>query len=176
MIALLWWTLAALASGTPETCEAELTPPPARLSVAWVSPVSARARNSQWLAIHPTSELQAWSKANPGAKPGRFLQHLGLRKRDKAPARAYKVVIFDTSNQVLCRPMEGREPPGVAGGVAVCAPQHDRVPGSDGCGRMVDAGTSQSGISVYRARWRDLANAGFCVIPLTRFLGADDPQ
>ena len=41
---------------------------------------------------------------------------------------------------------------------------------ADACGHAVDRATDQPGVEVFRARWRDLAREGFCVLPAERFV------
>jgi len=154
-----------------EPCEAELTPPTQTLSVAWISPLRKRTGNARWLTVVPTRALAVWLREHPDATTGDLLRHVGERRRPKEPGRRYKVTIFDTASDTLCRPLEGAEPPTTAEGVLACPRGLGRATGRyQGCGVATDFNTGGEGPEVYRSRWRDLARRGFCVIPAERFV------
>ncbi|MFT4625138.1 MAG: hypothetical protein ACI8PZ_003804 [Myxococcota bacterium] len=142
-----------------------LSPPPPTLSVAWVSPLSGRARG--WIRLVRTSDL-----ATMGTDLGRTLQGVGLRRRATAPRRRHKVVVFDVDPESLCRPLaEAPEEGGMVGGVHACLQRlGPDAKTTDGCGRALDRETSTAGVEVFRGRWRDLAREGFCVLPAERFV------
>ena len=170
-MSLLWtWALGLALAGEPGDCSTSLRTPPDNVSVAWISPLGAQARGKQWLVVAPTAELRSWQKAHRSAGTGELLQALGLRKRAVDPKKPWKIVIFDTTKQGLCRPMEGMEPPAVQTGVAVCEARLSTPASADGCGRTVDHSTGKAGLQVYRSQWNALASGGFCVLPIERFL------
>jgi len=154
-----------------EPCEATLAPPPPNLSVAWISPLRKRTGSARWLEVIPTRTLAAWLREHPEATTGDLLRHAGARRRPREPHRRYKVTIFDTDPTSLCRPIEGAEPPTMVEGVLACPRGVGRATGRyEGCGVATDFNTGGRGPEVYRARWRDLARRGFCVIPAERFV------
>lgn len=164
--------LAAAHAEVPSRCSADLAEPPEALSVAWISPLRRKARARTWLWVVPTSELRA-RVAEEGGGIARTLQLVGQRKRSKEPSRRYKVTIFDVRADALCRPLDGVEPAQVVAGVPACSERLGRASGTyDGCGVTPDLATGADGLPAYRARWRDLAVHGFCVLPLDRLIGA----
>lgn len=166
MIPLL---LAALAWAS-EPCEMP-DPPPASLSVAWVSPLSSRTSNAAWLDVVPMRQLAAWVREHPEATTGDLLRHLGLRKSKREPKGRYKVVVFEVSNGALCRPIAGAVEGSTWAGLPVCeGSEAGRGSEWTECGRLRDRTTGEEGPEAYRARWRDLAPRGFCVLPAERFL------
>ena len=66
--------LGLLASAWAATCTTPLTEPPAGMSVAWVSPLGARAAARGYLTVVPTAELTRWVAAERPSL-GRLLQH-----------------------------------------------------------------------------------------------------
>lgn len=157
------WAISAAA----QTCDASaLTAPRGEtISVAWVSPVRDRAGVHAWMWVVPTKDLRAFAADHDD---GRTLQWLGLRRKDTAPGRRWKVVIFDAAPADLCRPL-GDEGTGDVAGVARCdvrrSPDADR---RQACGQRLDRGTGKPSVAAYRAQWAPLATNGFCVLPLER--------
>ena len=158
------WLAAMVGAALASSCDPEaLSPPPETLSVAWVSPLPRRAHG--WLEVVRTRDAARQGDV------GRMLQALGRRRKDTAPRRRYKVVVFDVSATALCRGVAGVEEGAVVGGVRACADRLTRSTRStDGCGHVVDRADDSAGVEVFRARWRDLAREGFCVLPAERFV------
>jgi hypothetical protein len=155
----------ALASLAAPCDVASLAQAPETLSVAWVSPLGRRARG--WIRVTRTSDVVAL-----GTDLGRTLQGIGLRKRPASPSRRYKVTVFDVAAGDLCRAIQGVEPGAEVAGVAACVERLSKPNTEvDGCGHVIDRATSEPGIEVFHARWRDLAREGFCVLPAERFVG-----
>jgi hypothetical protein len=167
---MIGW-LAALSFG--QTCDASRwTAPPDAMSVAWVSRLGDRARNTEWLYVVPTADLRAFVAGDGKGDLVRTLQWLGLRRSDKPPTGRYKVVIFDTAPAELCRPVASTEP--ALAGVVPCDEDHSRPRGAyDGCGALTDLRTGKPSVQVYRGQWQTLAADGFCVLPADRFLSPD---
>lgn len=153
-----------------EVCDlAPLKTPSTNLSVAWVSPLRSRAGANEWLYVVATSDLRAFAAGEGERQVGRTLQWLGLRRTAKTPARRYKVVVFDTSPDELCRPIASDA--AVLEGVRPCEENRSGPDGSYvGCGFATDRADGRPSVQVYRAPWRLLSVDGFCVLPLDRFL------
>jgi hypothetical protein len=165
-LAAIGWSLAARADAPP-TCGDRWTDPPDRVSVAWISPVRRRTTAAGWLDVIPTAALRDWVTAEHPST-GRFLQRLGLRRRDRDPRRRWKVTIFEVRSSDLCRPLDDLAG-AAAGGVVGCeAPRSAHR--LDSCGLTADPAGAARGIDLYRIRWRDAAPLGFCVLPLERFV------
>lgn len=162
---ILWLLGVAFAQ---EPCAEALTTPPERLAVAWVSPVRQRTGRRGMVRVVQSAELQAWVTANRPTV-GRLLQHVGERKRSKEPRGRYKVVVFDVSRDLLCRPLDGIEGGTLVDGVVAC----DRARSNGrygGCGVATDLATGKRGPEVYEIAWRDAAARGFCVVPAQRYV------
>ena len=171
---MIAWFVAAALAGDPGEC-GTLAPPPERLSVAWVSPAGRGAGRASSLLVVPTTALRTWVAAD-APSVGRMLQHLGLRKRDTAPKRRYKVTIFDVRAVDLCRPLDEQGEEDVAAGLPACAERFGEPRrGSSGCGYARDGGSKKRSFDVYRVRWEDAAAAGFCVLPAEAFV-AEAPR
>jgi hypothetical protein len=160
----MWALWSALAAA--QTCDASaLDAPGATVSVAWVSPVRARAGARRWLWVVPTKELRAFAETH---ETGRVLQWLGEQRKDRPPRRRWKVVVFDATPADLCRPLAD-DGAGDVAGVARC--DERRSPGPDrtqSCGQRLDRATGKPAVDVYRSQWASLATNGFCVLPLER--------
>lgn len=160
----MWALWSALAAA--QTCDAAaLDAPGSTISVAWVSPVRKRAGNGTWLWVVPTKELRAFAADHDD---GRVLQWLGEQKKDKAPRRRWKVVVFDATPADLCRPVADGGT-GELAGVARC--DEPRSPAPDrgqACGQRLDRATGKASVDVFRSPWATLATNGFCVLPLER--------
>lgn len=165
----------ALAIGAAwAACGGDLAAPPDSQAVVWVSPLGRTVGARATLRVVPTRALRAASKDGK-LTTGRLLQLLGERKRAKEPRRAWKVTVFQASSGALCRPVDADAVDSGSAwageffaGLPVC-------PGGasgkeSGCGTTRDRATDGPGVEVYRARWRDLAPQGFCVLPVDRFL------
>ena len=162
--------LGLLASAWAATCTTPLTEPPAGMSVAWVSPLGARAAARGYLTVVPTAELTRWVAAERPSL-GRLLQHLGEQKRADNPRRLYKVIVFEVATDDVCRPLDGYSDPRTVAGVVTCSPARSRVNGRyEGCGLLTDRADPTQHTTVYRVRWGDAAREGFCVLPAERFL------
>jgi hypothetical protein len=170
MIALLA-RLAAAAE--PPVCDlSALEDPGDTLSVAWVSRLGDRARNTEWLYVVPTRDLRTFLETEARGDLVRTLQWLGLRRSAKAPKARYKVVVFDVARDQLCRPVLTTEP--AVAGVRPCDEDHAGPQGDySGCGYLTDLGSERAGGVVYRAQWQALAADGFCLLPIERFLNPD---
>lgn len=166
-----WLALAlALASDEVPSCSLEPLPAPDEvLSVAWVSRVARKVGANTWLSVVSTTELRAL--VDDDKRLARMLQRLGLRRSEREPRRRYKVVVFDVSRDVLCRPIDDASPGEVIDGVAACDDGR-ALPrrGTAGCGYTEDTASGGTGLVLYRAQWSELARNGFCVLPAERFL------
>ena len=163
--------LLALASAE-EPCAEPLSQVPAALSVVWVSPLRRRAFGRTSLAVFSAVELRNWLGAEADEPSlARMLQHLGLRRSQKAPKRAYKVVVFEAGGADLCRPLIGYASELPVDGLRTCADRFNKTTRQHGgCGYAVDRVDGSRGPDLYRIRWRDAAHRGFCVIPAERFI------
>ena len=164
---MLWaaWIATAFASDPVLDCAVEVrAPDPGQTSVVWVSPL--RRRGTGWLSVVDSADLKRWmDREEPNA--GDLLHHLGLRRTDRVPKRPYKVVIFDVDSRDLCLPSTEPNPSlPSACGHRKAGPER----GQDACGRVIDPKTGDVGMQTYRAKWRELALRGFCLLPLSRFL------
>ncbi len=160
---MIGWLLVGLASA--QTCDLDhFVEPESALAVAWVSPLGRRARGS--IPVVRTQDLRRL-----GADGfGRALQAVGLRRRDRAPRRPRKVVVFDAVPADLCRPVAGQEEGQDLAGMPSCPVKWSNATRArDGCGYTVDRATGEPGAELFLARWRDLARGGFCVLPADRF-------
>ncbi|MBX2800056.1 MAG: hypothetical protein KTR31_20430 [Myxococcales bacterium] len=169
LIATAW---AALAAPPEVTCSHDQLPPIGdSLSVAWVSPMGKRVGGATWVSVVATSDLTTFARGED-ASIKRLLEVLGLRAAGrKRPARKYKVVVFDVARDTLCRPVADAAFGSTLAGVGVCddGRPHPRK-GTDDCGFTLDTATAGAGLPVFRARWSDLAQHGFCVLPADRYL------
>lgn len=166
---MIW--LLALAALAADPCDLPLEAPPEMVSVAWISPTRAKAGNNEWLFVVPTKDLTRWLRDNPGASTGDLLRRVGARRKTSEPKRSYKVTIFEVESVALCRPIEGAAETDVIEGVIACQGGLGRATRNyGGCGRATDFNTGALGPTVYRARWRDLARQGFCLLPAERFV------
>jgi hypothetical protein len=96
----------------------------------------------QPLQVHPSSEVAAFVRTDPS--PARLLQWTGLRRADRAPRRAWKVVVFDAPVAALSA--------------------------GEACGVATDRRAGGPGAPTWVGTWRDLATDGFCVLPLARWI------
>ena len=81
--------------------------------------------------------------------------------------------MFDVARTSLCRPLAEVGEAEVVAGVQACDERRSRARGRyDGCGWLTDV-TGEPSLPAYRARWRDLAGNGFCVLPMERFVRAE---
>lgn len=157
-----------------ETCSA-VADVPETLQVAWVSRIGARAGAHTPLPVVRVADLRKLVEAE-GRDPTKVLRSLGLiGKRAKAHG-VWKVMVFDVERASLCRPIFGDEGVDV-GGVATCPAALQR-PGKgvkaraySGCGYLLDTESGERTLDTWKVEWRDAVSAGFCVLPLTRFLG-----
>jgi len=164
---MMWLLLTALSFS--QECGTDLPSIDQDTSVVWVSRNGDRARGNQLLAVTPTTELRRWLAGQDRPTVGDLLRHLGLRKRKSEPKGRFKVVVFDSDDATLCRPIEGEAPGAMVGGLPVCEPGPSRqTRQQDGCGRSNP--TEGQGAVLVRATWNDLSAAGFCVLPATRFV------
>jgi hypothetical protein len=167
--ALLLLASTALAQQAEPSCHS-LAPPPARLQVAWITPVRKRVRGRSSLEVVRVAELRTFVQAE-GADLPRTLQALGIIGPRGRVHKRYKVTLFDVSAEQLCRPVEhtveGEDSDGLpacAGGRAV------GVRHATGCGTTTDTTRDAPGLDLYQVLWREAAREGFCVMPLERFL------
>ncbi len=170
--ALLFWGVGAVwASGPdPDAPCATLAPPPARLQVAWISPVRQRVRGRSVLSVVRVADLRTFVQAE-GADQQRTLQALGLVGPRGKVRKRYKVTMFDVDADWLCRPVEHTPEGEDSDGLPACAPSRARgAKHVSGCGTSWDTATDAPGLILYRLTWRDAARDGFCVMPLERFL------
>jgi len=170
----MMWLWGAILGGASMACD-EVRDVPEEFQVAWISPVRQRARRTTTLEVVRVADLREWIQAhsNDGT---RVLRALGMLDQDERMRRDYKITIFDVRNEWLCRPMEVAEIGERVGGVVACEEdQHgpsDRfhAAGYTGCGHTMDTHASARGLDVFRVKWIDASSAGFCVLPLARFL------
>ncbi len=170
MIGLAVLVMAAWADDGGPTCDPSQLPEPATsLSVAWVAPRGRRVGRRTWLTVVPTVDLMAFAKRE-NATVGRLLEHLGQRRSGRRePRRSYKVLVFDVTRDMLCRPLDA-EPASMVGGVPVCELSDKHFRDTDRCGWLVDTRTRRRSLPALRAQWGDLVRAGFCVLPAERFV------
>jgi len=171
-VALLWAGVSVVGAeqlGDAPACP-ELQSPPEHLQVAWVTPVRKRARGRSSLSVVRVSELRTWVQA-AGADQARTLQALGIVGPRGKVRKRYKITLFDVSADLLCRPVEHTPEGEDAYGLPACPGGRQLgVRWETGCGSSVDTTTDEPGFDLYRVLWRDAARAGFCVMPLERFL------
>ncbi len=162
--------LVGVAIAQEPACNVELTPPPGRVSVAWISTLGARTGANGWLTVVPTAALRQYTTSErPGV--GRLLQHLGERRRSSDPRRRYKITIFDVDSDALCRPIAGADEQSVVGGLPACPESKAKINAAySGCGVLVDRGTGEDSLPVFKLTWAEAAFDGFCVLPVERFL------
>ena len=169
MIALL----VALAAAA-DSCKA-VADVPDTLQVAWVSRIGARAGARTPLPVVRVADLRRLVE-DEGRDPTKVLRALGLIGKRATAHGVWKVTVFDVSNDSLCRPIYGDEGVDV-GGVATCPASLQRpglgVKGRaySGCGYLLDTASGERTLDTWKIEWRDAVSAGFCVLPLTRFLG-----
>lgn len=171
LVALLLWVAAVWGqdSGEPPACPS-LAPPPARLQVAWVSPVRKQVWGRRSLSVVRVAELRTFVQAQ-GADRVRTLQALGIIGPRGKLRKRYKITLFDVSAEQLCRPVEHTLEGEDSDGLPACAT--GRQVGArhvTGCGTTTDTATGSPGLELYQVLWREAARAGFCVMPLERFL------
>ncbi len=170
LAALLWVAVAAGQGDDASLVCASQAPPPDRLQVAWISPVRKRVWGRTSLSVVRVAELRTFVQAQ-GADQARALQALGLIGRRGRVRKLYKVTLFDVSADQLCRPVEHTPEGEDSDGLPACA--GGRQVGArraTGCGTTLDTATDAQGLDLYRIPWREAARAGFCVMPLERFL------
>lgn len=148
------------------SCGDDLSAAPDQQSVVWISPLRKTVSAGKLVRVVPTSALRA---EKPGSV-GRLLQLVGLRKKATNPRRSWKVTVFEASSGALCRPIADADPSEFVAGLPVCTRKSGGSKRDTGCGTTVDRASGKTGAEVYRARWRDLAPQGFCVLPLERFV------
>jgi hypothetical protein len=168
----MWWLLlASLASGQEASrCDALHSLDRDQLSVAWVSPLKRRAKNTTWIPVVETSVLRDWLDRE-GADTARLLQMLGLRKRSSPPSRAFKVTIFEVNAAALCRPVDGVLEGELVDGQPGCIARLSKPKGNYlGCGYTTDLLYFDRGVDLFYAQWKDVAETGFCVLPAERFV------
>lgn len=160
-----------------QSCEASADVPDA-LQVAWISPLEKKARGSTALEVVRVTDLRAWIREQ-GPDEARLLQGLGLAPRTGgAPVDwDWKITLFDVRADWMCRPIEDAPGGEDRGGVVACEePDAGRIRahryGYTGCGYTLDTGASTRGLDVFRISWESASSQGFCVMPLSRFLGA----
>lgn len=141
-----------------------------RLSVAWISPLSASAGHRSWVPVVQTSELRE-VLGQTHADLARMLQLLGMRRRSSPPKRRFKVVVFEVDPEHLCRPIDGPEQGTIIDGQVACPPRFGKAKRHyKGCGFTTDRLDASRGLDLYRVQWRDVARSGFCVLPADRFV------
>lgn len=162
----------ALAAQT-NACSA-LADVPDAMQVAWISPMKKTVGTNTWLEVVRVQDLRAWVRAQ-GADQLRLLQGLGLanaKGRGRHVKGDWKITIFDVKSDWVCRPVEDSPAGKDLLGAPVCENPSAVGPrrGYSGCGYAVDGLNAGRGLDVFRMRWRDASRAGFCVMPLERFL------
>lgn len=173
LVAALLFAAPSVQAGATAACGA-LSELSGDLQVAWLSPVNKTVRSSTWLEVVRVSDLRAWVRAQ-GADQLRLLQGLGFanaKGRGRKVGGEWKVTIFDVGQGQVCRPVEGVAPGAPLSGAPACLEAGANGPrkGYTGCGYARDGANGGRGLDVYRIRWRDASRAGFCVMPLERFL------
>lgn len=149
-------------------CGDDLPTAPAQQSVVWISRLRKRAGAKQYVRVVPVAALKAFARKEKLTTP-RMLQLLGLRKSHKAPKSPWKVTVFQASSGALCRPIEPDLGTDELAGLQICEAPSRSSQTETGCGRTRDRASGRDGLELYRARWRDLAPQGFCVLPIDRF-------
>ena len=149
-------------------CGDDLPVAPAQQSVVWISPLRKRVGANGWVRVVPVSALKQFAKRETLTTP-RMLQLLGLRKSRTAPRAPWKVTVFQASSGALCRPIEADLGVDELAGLQICETSTRASQTETGCGRTRDRDSGKDGLELYRARWRDLAPQGFCVLPADRF-------
>lgn len=168
--------LAALPAAHAQACQ-PLSQAPDAVQVAWVSPARRTVRAGTTLEVVRVSDLRTWMNEH-GRETGRVLQALGMARRNPRAAlrKEWKVTVFDVRSAWMCRPVDGVPPGADKAGVVACTaadagPLAGHKPGYSGCGYSLDTGASVRGLEVYRITWEDASSQGFCVMPLSRFVG-----
>lgn len=165
-LAMLALLLSLALAADPAPCATDLDPLPVSFSVAWVTPVSERARSGTWLEVVRTEVLRAWLRDHPQADLARTLQVLALHRRDTPPRRTWRVTLFEVAPELVCRPVRDTELTELVG-LTVCDGHTRR---RSACGYTRDLADDGRGLDVLRVRWRDAAVRGFCTLPMDRFL------
>ena len=167
MIALL----ASIAGFAQEPCPVtDFAEPAETLSVAWISPVRDRVGARADITVVRTTDLRDWV-GSEAPSVGRLLQRLGLREESTDPRRRYKVVIFDVSQDALCRPLSTFPQGENVAQVATCDPKNaSKIDHYSGCGVLTDRADGSRSFDVYQIEWKEAAKHGFCVLPAERFV------
>lgn len=159
----MWFLLAT--AYAQDAC-GELSLPPERLQVAWVSPEPARVGLHGTMMVVTTRALLALA-AERKQDAAAVLSGLGVAN----PSGEWKVTLFDVDRAELCRPIAGE---GAEAGLNRCdharRPPRVRPRAWTGCGTLADAADGARTLDVYGVEWADAADEGFCVMPLSRFL------
>jgi hypothetical protein len=150
---------------------AGLAPVDEGVSVSWVMPAGNKVGLGGWVDAVRTSDLRDWAASESSATVGGLLRHLGYRKRKSEPHRRWVVVVFGGGASAPCRPVADDHLAEVAalGGLPACSKPGPVAKQGDGCGRVLSSDGSP-GPEVLRLKWKDAAAAGFCVVPVERFL------
>ena len=145
---------------------------PEHTQVVWISPTNEGSDARRYLDVVELSELQAWIERTRADKV-RLLERLGLVPEGGGwlPNRDWKVTIFDVNSSSLCRPIRGGTPGEIVNGVAICHEDLQRGgPRFSGCGQTLDTNSGSRGQDLYKIRWSEASQWGFCVMPLERLL------
>ncbi len=145
---------------------------PDQTQVVWISPTSESSDARRYLDVVELSELQSWIERTRADKV-RLLERLGLVSEGGGwrAKRGWKVTIFDVNRSSLCRPIRGGTPGEVVNGVAICHEDLQRGgPRFSGCGQTLDTNSGGGGQDLYKIRWSEASQWGFCVMPLERLL------
>lgn len=165
------WVAAALAA---TECGA-LDTPPESFQVAWVSRLGKSVSAISGIQVVRVTELRKLVDSKQRDATA-ILRALGLLGARGTATDAYKVTIFDVKRDWLCRPVDA-DAGTTLGGVAVCPGNwQGPEPGTrgrsyGGCGYLEDTATGARTLDVYRLSWENAVTWGFCVLPISRFLG-----
>lgn|GEM_PF-902797 len=170
LLALVMWQPIAAAQSA-NTC-GSIGSLPEQTQVVWISPTIEGSDARRYLDVVELSELQSWIERTRADKV-RLLERLGLVPEGGGwqANRDWKVTIFDVNSSSLCRPIRGGTPDEVINGIAVCNLALQRGgPRFTGCGQTLDTNNDGRGQDLYKVRWSEASQWGFCVMPLERLL------
>lgn len=151
-------------------CGDDLPAPTNPQPVVWISPLRKTVGANAGIRVVPMPALREAARKGP-LSVGRLLQIVGERKKATNPRKPWKVTVFEASTGGLCRPIARADETDFVAGLPVCTASWSRSSKRDsGCGTTNDRKDGSRGVEVLRARWRDLAPQGFCVLPAERFV------
>lgn len=126
---------------------------PTTVQVAWISPTKEKVRGNTVLDVIPVSALREFIQTNSNDELG-LLQVSGIIKKDHIK-KQYKITLFDVSSDWLTKANNKRS---------------NGVKYQDDCGFTYNKNKDNIGLPLYNITWNNAARAGFCVMPIQRFL------